>query len=82
MDALPPGERTRLCSVLSDRYRSCVTQAAGEVITQADTTLVTRRCGSLFAALSEQCAEQIRSGAVARAAAVALPLVSASVAPR
>ena len=69
MDDLPPGERTRLCAVLSERYRSCVTQAAGEIITRADAGVVTRRCGSLFAALSERCADEIRSGAVARVAA-------------
>jgi hypothetical protein len=60
------GEQLRLaCGVLHERYKRCVKDAlVSDVLATADAAAVTRKCGSLFANLTQFCSEQLRTGAL------------------
>lgn len=55
----------RICSVLHDRYKSCISAALPRVVTNADVNAPTRMCGPLYAQMTELCAEYLRTGELA-----------------
>jgi hypothetical protein len=63
MERLTGQELTLACGVMQERYKRCVKDTmVKEVLATADATAVTRKCGSLFAELSDFCGEHLRSG--------------------
>lgn len=57
--AAPPSaeSRTRICAVLSERYKRCVGDAMVTAATTADPSAVKARCGRLFVELKALCGE-------------------------
>jgi hypothetical protein len=61
------GEQLRLaCGVMQERYKRCVKDTlVKEVLSSADATAVTRKCGSMFAELTDFCGDFLRTGDLA-----------------
>lgn len=58
------GEDLRLaCRVVHEKYKRCIKEAmVNDVLGNVDPNAPTRKCGSLFADLSEFCSEYLRTG--------------------
>ncbi|RYG52590.1 hypothetical protein EON66_09625 [archaeon] len=65
MDKLRGDDLALACGVLQERYMACIKSSiVGDVLSSADVTAPTRKCGHLFTDITEYCAELVRTGAV------------------
>lgn len=62
LDKLTGEERTRVCSILYERYGACVTRHAARSVLSLDPDLVPAKCGALYADLAEHCVDVLRRG--------------------
>ncbi len=63
MDALRGEDLRVACRVVHSKYKQCVKDSlVRDVVKQLDPGAPARKCGALFADLSEYCSEFLRSG--------------------
>jgi hypothetical protein len=72
MDQLRGDDLRLACRIVHDRYKQCVRAAVmTDVLGNLDVTAPTKKCGHLFAELSEHCAPFLRAGELQAPAAAA-----------
>lgn len=63
MDKLQGAELRSACTVIHERYSRCVSETVKkDVLGSLDLGATNRKCGALFADLTDFCAEFIRTG--------------------
>jgi hypothetical protein len=71
MDALRGDDLRLACRVVHAKYKQCVKDSlVRDVVKELDPTAPARKCGALFADLSEYCSEYLRSGELQTGSAV------------
>lgn len=63
MDRLTGAQLRLACSVLHERYKTCVASSlVKDVLASADVDAPNRKCAPLFADLTEHCSDLLRAG--------------------
>jgi hypothetical protein len=79
MDRLSGAQLRLACSVLHERYKTCVASSlVKDVLASADAEALNRKCAPLFADLTEHCSDLLRAGELQVASAGAPPAAAAA----